>query len=52
MKKCYECKKEKPLSEYNKNGPWYNNRCKPCAVKYSKDYADKRSKTKKDSKWF
>ena len=46
------CKKDKDLSEYTKNGPWYSHRCKGCANAYSKKYADKRAKAKKESKWF
>tara|TARA_Y100001963_G_C6542404_1_gene336145 strand:- start:142 stop:306 length:165 start_codon:yes stop_codon:yes gene_type:complete len=52
FKECYDCKESKSLSEYNKNGPWFNNRCKPCAVKYSKKYADARKKAMKGNKWF
>lgn len=43
MKKCYKCKEEKPLLEFNKN----QNKCKNCEKKYyieNKSKIDKRNK--------
>jgi hypothetical protein len=41
MKKCYKCKKEKPLYEYSKDAKTidklYQN-CKDCVSKMSKEY--------------
>jgi hypothetical protein len=51
MKICTHCKKKKPMTDYRRNGPWYDNKCKLCANAYAKEYAKKRAKAKA-VKWF
>ena len=40
-KVCSRCKQEKPLSEFNKKGKWYQPFCKKCQHKYQKDWYQK-----------
>lgn len=39
------------MTDYRRNGPWYDNKCKSCAKEYAKEYAKKRAKAKA-VKWF
>ena len=52
-KYCKKCKSEKPIKDFSRNGPWIKEKCKSCAAKVSKKYADRRKKAKEEmGKWF
>ena len=53
LRHCKICDTKKPSEEFGRNGPWYNNKCKPCAAEFSRNYARKRKKQKqKMGSWF
>lgn len=47
MRQCGSCQKEKPLTEFNKKGKWYQSRCRDCQKEWYKSYYDKSPKERK-----
>lgn len=44
MKQCTKCKKTKPLTEFRKNGEYFNSKCKPCQLEYTREHNRKNQK--------
>ena len=52
-KYCKTCETKKPVKDFSRNGPWRKEKCKPCAAKVSKEYAERRKKARAEmGKWF
>jgi hypothetical protein len=47
QKFCNKCKKVKPLSDFYKNGKYYNGKCLECDKIYRRDYYRKRVENEK-----
>ena len=42
FKYCKTCKSEKPINDFGRLGAWRKEKCKECASKAAKKYAEKR----------
>ena len=44
MKICIDCKEEKPMKDYMKQGLYWNPRCNECRLRKQREYWNKRKK--------